>query len=80
MVIKYSLSLWTVHIKIIAMIAVLCYSKRVAEAFGTETTTQEYDTELMRGHLIHCLEQNEISSFPARSQKSSFADGVRYSA
>ena len=37
-----------------------------AEAFGTDLTTQEYDTELMRGHLIHCLEQNERSPFPAR--------------
>ena len=26
----------------------------VAEAFGTDPTTEEYDTELMGGHLIHC--------------------------
>ena len=51
----------------------------VAEAFSTDPTTQEYDTELMRGHLIHCLEQNEMSPFLARSRKSSFADGVRHS-
>ena len=52
----------------------------VAEAFGIDPTMQEYDTELMRGHLIHCLEQNELSLFPARSRESSFAGGVRYSA
>ena len=52
----------------------------VAEAFGTNPTMEEYDTELMGGHLIHCLEQNEMSPFPARSRTSSFADGVRYSA
>ena len=52
----------------------------VAEAFGTDPTTQAYGTELMRGHLIHCLEQNEMSLFPARSRESSFAGGVRYSA
>ena len=51
-----------------------------AEAFGTDQATQEYDTELMCGHLIHCLEQNELSVFPARSRESSFAGGVRYSA
>ena len=50
----------------------------VAEAFGIDPTTQEYDTELMRGHLIHCLEQNELSLFPAKSQESYFAGGVRY--
>ena len=50
----------------------------VAEAFGTDPTTQEYDTELMRGHLLHCLEQNELLLFPARSRESSFAGGVRY--
>ena len=68
----------------------------VAAAFGIDPTTQEYDTELMRGHLIHCLEQKELSLklkklkkkkkkkknslFPARSRESSFAGGVRYSA
>ena len=52
----------------------------VAEAFGTDPTTQDYDTELMRGHLIHCFEQNEFSLFPARSRNSTFPDGVRYSA
>ena len=51
----------------------------VAEAFGIDPTMQEYDTELMREHLIHCLEQNELSLFPARSRESSFAGGVRYS-
>ena len=44
--------------------------------FGKPVTTQEYDTGLMPGHSIHCLEQNEMSPFPARSRKSSFADGV----
>ena len=43
----------------------------VAEAFDIDPTTQEYDTELMRGHLIHCFEQNEMQLFPARSRKSS---------
>ena len=52
----------------------------VAEAFDIDPTTQEYDTELMRGHLIHCFEQNEMQLFPARSRKSSNIDGVRYSA
>ena len=46
------------------------------DTFGKPMTTQEYDIGLMRGHLIHCLEQNEMSPFPARSRKSSFADGV----
>ena len=55
-------------------------SNAVAEAFGTEPTKKEYDTELMRRLLIHCLEQNELSLFPARSRESSFAGGVRYSA
>ena len=50
----------------------------IAEVFGTDPTMQEYDTELMRGHLLHCMEQNEMSPFPARSRKSSFANGVRY--
>ena len=31
----------------------------VSEAFGIDQTTQEYDTELMSGHLIHCIEQNK---------------------
>ena len=52
----------------------------VAEAFGIDPTTQEYDTELMRNHLIHCFEQNEMQLFPARSRKTSNIDGVRYSA
>ena len=50
----------------------------VVEAFGTDPTIQEYEIDLMRGHLIHCLEKNENSPFPARSWKSSFADGVKY--
>ena len=52
----------------------------VAEAFDIDPTTQEYDTELMCGHLIHCFEQNEMQLFPARSQNSSNIDGVRFSA
>ena len=35
----------------------------VAEAFGIDPITQEYDTEFMRGHLIHCFEQNEMQLF-----------------
>ena len=50
-----------------------------AEAFGTDPTTQEYGTELMRGHLIDCFKQNEMSLFPAGTRKSAFVDGVRYS-
>ena len=52
----------------------------VAKAFDIDPTTQEYDTELMRGHFIHCFEQNEMQLFPARTRKSSYIDGVRYSA
>ena len=36
--------------------------------------------ELMRGHLVNCLEQNEMSLFPARTKRSKFADGGRFSA
>ena len=50
----------------------------VAEAFGIDPTTQEYDTELMCSHLIHCFEQNKMQQFPARSRKSSNIDSVRY--
>ena len=52
----------------------------VAEAFDIDPTTQEYDTELMCGHLIHCFERNEMQLFPARSRNSSNIEGVRYSA
>ena len=37
----------------------------VAEAFDIDPTTQEYDTELMCGHLIHRFEQNEMQLFPS---------------
>ena len=49
----------------------------VAEAFGADPTTQEYDTELMHGHSIDCFKQNEMSLFPARTRKSALADDVR---
>ena len=45
-------------------------AKAVAEAFGIDLTTQEYDTELMRGHLIHCLEQKCLN--PKRKKKDYF--------
>ena len=45
-------------------------AKAVAEAFGIDLTTQEYDTELMRGHLIHCLEQKCLN--PKRKKKDIF--------
>ena len=68
----YTLSLLTVHIKTVAINA-------VCMAFGTDPTMQEYD----RAHawtfdtLPKTNEQNEMLPFPARSGKSSFADGVR---
>ena len=51
----------------------------IAEAFGIDPITQEYNTEFMRGHLINCFQQSQMSPFPARTRKSTFADGVRYS-
>ena len=42
----------------------------VARAFGTDPTTQEYNTKFMRGHLIHCLKLNEMSPLPARLRSS----------
>ena len=50
----------------------------VAETVGTDPNTQEYDTELIRGLLINCLDQNEISLFPGTTRRSKFADGVWY--
>ena len=32
----------------------IAMANSVAEAFGTDPTTQEYDAELMRGYLINC--------------------------
>ena len=42
----------------------------VAGAFGTDPNIQEYNTDFMRGHLIHCLKLNEMSPLPARLRSS----------
>jgi len=40
----------------------------IAEASGIDPCTQDYNTELMRGYLIACLEKQYLKPFPCNTR------------
>ena len=51
----------------------------IAEASGIDPCTQDYNTELMRGHLMTCLEKQYLMPFPCNTRIPTHT-GIKYSA